>query len=113
MHDMSQAKNNRHGFVRTYVVLRDPRAEHRSQLVSPTRRHLVYYCSLIRFGVWFRDKVLDSPPSPPTLFLVTLVLWRETAAAEKVAAARNSRGLRRLLICPALYGLTICIYITW
>ena len=78
--------SNRHGFVRTYVAFRVPLAEHRSQHVSPTRRHLAYYCSLIRFGVWFRDKVLDSPPSPPTLFLVTLVLWRETAAAEKVEA---------------------------
>ena len=77
--------NNRHGFVRTYEVLRVPWAEHRSH-VSPTRRHLAYYCGLIRFGVWFRDQVLDSPLSPPTLFLVMLVLWREIAAAEKVAA---------------------------
>ena len=36
-----------------------------------------------RFGAWFRDTVLDSPLSRPLLFLVMLVLWRETAAAEK------------------------------
>ena len=61
---MACHRPNNNGFVRTNVAFRVLWGEHRSQHASPTRRHLAYYCGLIRSGVWFRDQVLDCPLSP-------------------------------------------------